>query len=83
MSGGLRLDQIMYTLLTLSATIMDIIFWEFLILYQIFFSPQVKQSVIVSNKHGTYELSHELPNNLGLRILVFVGFHAHTRKKKT
>ena len=33
-------------------TIIDIIFWDFLILYQIFFSPQVKQSVIISNKHG-------------------------------
>ena len=34
----------------------------FLILYQIFFSPQVKGSVIISNKHGIYELSDELPN---------------------
>ena len=50
-------------------TIIDIIFWDFLILYQIFFSPQVKQSVIISNKHGIYELPHELPNNLRLRIL--------------
>ena len=31
-------------------TIIDIIFWDFLILYQIFFSPQVKQSVIISKK---------------------------------
>ena len=34
----------------------------FLILYQIFFSPQVKGSVIISNKHGIYELPDELPN---------------------
>ena len=36
-------------------------------LYQIFFSSQVKRSVIISNKHGTYELPDELPNDL--RIL--------------
>ena len=44
---------------------MDIRFWDFLIVYQIFFSPQVKRSVIISNKHAIYEL----PNNVGLRIL--------------
>ena len=40
-----------------------------LILYQISFSPQVKRRVIISNKHGTYELPHELPNDIRLRIL--------------
>ena len=30
---------------------MDIIFWGFLILYQIFFSPQVRRNLIISNKH--------------------------------
>ena len=30
---------------------------------------QVKQSVIISNKHAKYELPHELPNELRLRIL--------------
>ena len=39
---------------------MDIIFWDFLILYQNLFSPQVKRSVIISNKHGTYELPNDL-----------------------
>ena len=39
-------------------------FWDFLILYQIFLSPQVKRSVIISNKHGIYQSLHELPNNL-------------------
>ena len=29
---------------------------------QIFFSPQVKQSVIICNKYGILELLHELPN---------------------
>ena len=35
----------------------------------IFFSPQVKQTVIISNKHGAYELSNELWNDLRLGIL--------------
>ena len=30
---------------------------------QIFISKQVKRSMIISNKHGTYELLYELPNN--------------------
>ena len=34
---------------------------------KIFVSPQVKRMVIISNKHGIYELPHELPNNLRLR----------------
>ena len=42
---------------------------EFWLLYQIHFTPQVKQSVIISNKHGIYELPQELPNYLRLRIL--------------
>ena len=48
---------------------MVIMFWDFLIFEQIIFSPQVKWSVIVSNKHGMYELLNQLPNNLKLRIL--------------
>ena len=46
---------------------MDKIFWDSLILYQIFFSSQVKRSVIISNKHGIYELPNELSNDLRLR----------------
>ena len=38
--------------------IMDI-FWEFLILYQMFFSPQIKRSVIISDKHVIYEWNGE------------------------
>ena len=34
---------------------------------QTFLSAQVKRSVIISNKHGIYELPHDLPNNLRLR----------------
>ena len=37
--------------------------------YQIFHSPQVKRGAIISNKHGMYELPHEFPNNLRLRVL--------------
>ena len=48
---------------------MDIIFSDSLILYDIFFSQQVKQGVIISNKHGIYELPHKLLNDLRLRIL--------------
>ena len=38
---------------------------------EIFLSSQVKQIVIIiiSNKHGIYELPHELSNDLRLRIL--------------
>ena len=34
-----------------------------------FFSPQVKRSAIISNKHDTFELSKKLKNNLSLTIL--------------
>ena len=34
---------------------------------KIFVSPQVKRIVVISNKHGIYELPHELPNDLELR----------------
>ena len=37
--------------------------------YQIFFSPHVKRCAIIAYKHGIYELPHELPNDLRLRIL--------------
>ena len=36
---------------------------------QILFSSQVKRNVIISYKHGIYELPHEFPNDLRLRIL--------------
>ena len=35
--------------------------------YQILLSPEVKRSVIISNKQGVYELPHELPNDLRLK----------------
>ena len=36
---------------------------------KIFVLPQVKRIVIISNKHGIYELPHDLPNDLRLRTL--------------
>ena len=50
-------------------TILAIISWDFLMFYQTFLSPQVKQIVIISNKHGIYELPEELLNNFRPRIL--------------
>ena len=51
---------------TYVATIPVVIFWSFLMFYQIFFSPQLKGSAIISNKH---ELSRKLRNDFRLRIL--------------
>ena len=48
----------------IDATTMFIIFWDILIDKQIFFLPQVKRGVIISSKHGIYDLPPELPNNL-------------------
>ena len=53
--------------MNVGTTSMFIIFWDFLIIEQILLSPQVKQSGIISNKHGIYELPHELPNHLRLK----------------
>ena len=36
---------------------------------QILFSPQVKRCVIITYKHGTYELLHGLLDDLRLRII--------------
>ena len=51
------------------ATINCIIFWDFLMFYKFFLSPQVKRCAIITYKHGIYEMPHELPTDLGLRIL--------------
>ena len=48
---------------------MDIVFWEFFLLYQILFSPQVPWIVIIINKHGIYELPDKLPKDIKFRIL--------------
>ena len=36
--------------------------------HPILLSPQAKRWVIITYKHGIYELPHELPNDLRLRI---------------
>ena len=48
-------------------------------IYQIFLPPQAKRSVIITNKCGIYELSHELPNKGHFRR--WAGYCAQTRKK--
>ena len=50
-------------------TISLIIFWDFLMLYQIFLSPQAKSWAITIYKYGIYELPEKLPNDLRFRIL--------------
>ena len=47
------------------ATIIAIIICDFLMFYQFSLSPQV----IITYKYDIYELPHELPNDLRLRIL--------------
>ena len=44
---------------------MQIILWDVLMFYHIFLQPIVKQSAIISNKQGVYEL----PNDLKLKTL--------------
>ena len=60
--------QLLLAKYVIIATIQVIILSYFLMFYQLF-SPQVKRRVIISNKHGIYELPHELPNDLRLKIL--------------
>ena len=48
----------------LVTTIIVIMFWDFLMFYQIFFSPQVKRSVIITNNYGIWELHHKFLNDL-------------------
>ena len=43
---------------------MLIIFGDFQIFNQIFLSPNTKESVIIGNKHGMYELPHGSSNKL-------------------
>ena len=52
-----------------TTAIIFITFWGFLMYYQIFLPPQTKKSVIIRIKHGIYELTQELFNEIRLRIL--------------
>ena len=51
-----------------ATAIIFIIFWDFLMFYQIVLSPQVKWCAIITYKHGIYAFPHELPNDLRLKI---------------
>ena len=53
----------------LVSKMISIIFWDFLKFYQIFLSLQVKWYAIITYKTSIYQLPHELPNDLRLRIL--------------
>ena len=44
-------------------------FHNVLRLFDVFLSPPVKRCAIITYKEGIYELPHELPNNLRLKIL--------------
>ena len=48
---------------------MVILISEFLMFHHFFPLAEVKRNMIISNKPGIYELPHELPNGLRLKIL--------------
>ena len=52
-----------------SSTVMVIIICGFLMLDQVLVPPQVNRIVIISSKHGIYDLPHELPNDFKFKIL--------------
>ena len=55
-------------------------FWDFLMFYQIFLSPQAKRCAITTYKHGIYELSHKLPNDLRLSLKYSVNDRSYLRE---
>ena len=50
-------------------SIIFIIFWDFLMFYQIFLPLQVEQCEIITYKHSINELPHKLANDLTLKII--------------
>ena len=50
------------------STFISLIFRDFQVFYQIFLSLQVKPCAIITYKHAIYELPHQMPNYLRLRI---------------
>ena len=50
-------------------TILFITIWDFLTVEQTFLSPQMKRSMIISNKHGIYMLPYDLKKDVRMRIL--------------
>ena len=59
----------LFNVATIYGEILAIIFWEILMFDKILVSPKVKRIVIISNKHGIYQLPHEFPNDLRLKTL--------------
>ena len=59
----------LFKVATIYGKILAIIFWEILMFDKILVLPKVKRTVIISNKHGIYELPHEFPNDLRLNTL--------------
>ena len=53
---------------TLQKTMVAIIL-DFLMFDQILAKLEMRRSLIISNKHGIFELLRKLPNNLGTGIL--------------
>ena len=50
-------------------TVLPIILWQFTVFLWKFDLPQVNWDLISSIINFAYELSHDLPNNLSLRVL--------------
>ena len=48
------------SIIFLQTAVIVIIFWDFLMFYQIFLSPQVKRCAIITYKHGICKSPHEL-----------------------
>ena len=59
----------LFNVATIYGEILAIIFWEILMFDKILVSPKVKRIVIISNKHGIYQLPHKFPNDLRLNTL--------------
>ena len=50
-------------------TILFIIIWDFLTVEQTFLTPQMKRSMIISNRHCIYKLPNNLKKDIRMRIL--------------
>ena len=68
-ANSLQIIKILSLNWNLVPKIISIIFWGFLIFYQIFLSSHKKRCLIITFTHDIYELPHELMNDLRLRIL--------------
>ena len=67
--GCNSLTEIFCGTVFLRSTNFFIIFCDFLMLYQIFLSPQVTRCTIITYEHDIFARFYELPNDSRLRIL--------------